>query len=154
MNTGTVENCYYLDTCAAEGITFTNTLGTELTAEQMKNSASFTGFDFTNTWVMKSDRPILKNNPEQLFEINSVGADGAKATVLILKEGTYTFVFADYENGGLNGVDIVTVTVTAEQLGENTVISSFDITLTKGDKVMLWNSLSAMTPLCKEYEIK
>ena len=49
--TATVTNCYYLDTCVSGG----NAYGTALTDTQMREQASFVGFDFDTVWTMAGD---------------------------------------------------------------------------------------------------
>lgn len=56
----TVTGCYCLsgNVIAVDNGTTTNCA--VLTADQMKNSESFNGFDFTNTWYMGTSAPLLK----------------------------------------------------------------------------------------------
>lgn len=73
------------------------------------------------------------------------------AVINIPTTGTYTLIFADYENEILNDIDIVTVTVTAKEVGEITQASEKGVTLGKGDMVMLCRD---MAPLCDAYIVK
>ncbi len=88
------------------------------------------------------------------FAIKSNGTDGAKATatVAIPTVGTYTLIFADYEETRLNKVD--TVTFTVDEVGTMTVPSEIDITLGIGDKIMLWKDMTTLVPLCEAYIVE
>ena len=69
-----------------------------------------------------------------------------QAIVTAKDAGEYTVIFADYENGRLNDVDCVPVTL---ELGENTVPQTYtSITLSKDDKVMIWNNMTELVPAC------
>ena len=85
--------------------------------------------------------------------IKGAKIDSGKTVALLhfSKKGTYTVIFASYNEGRMERVDAVTVTVTG--IGATTVSSEEDIVLTDGDKIMLWNSLTDLTPLCEEYVI-
>jgi len=94
-------------------------------------------------------------NEVKEFEILSNGTSGTKATatVAIPTAGTYTLVFADYEEATLNDMDFVTVTAESD----NTVVtvpSEVDITLGKDDKIMLWQDMTNLVPLCEAYIVK
>lgn len=68
--------------------------------------------------------------------------------------GTYRVIFADYENGALANIDIVTKEVSQAEIGTVTVDMEKDFVLGTGDKVMLWNNIINMIPLCETYEVK
>ena len=68
--------------------------------------------------------------------------------------GTYRVIFADYENGALANLDIVTKEVSQAEIGTVTVYIQKDFVLGAGDKVMLWNNIGDMIPLCEAYEVK
>ena len=68
--------------------------------------------------------------------------------------GTYKVIFADYENGALANLDIVTKEVSQAEIGTVTVDMKKDFVLEAGDKVMLWNNINDMIPLCEAYEVK
>lgn len=68
--------------------------------------------------------------------------------------GVYRVIFADYENGALANIDIVTKEVLEAEIGTVTVDMQKDFVLGAGDKVMLWNNISDMIPLCETYEVK
>ncbi len=78
----------------------------------------------------------------------------AKAEVGVLEAGDYTVLFVDYEGGKLNAVASQTLTVSADQTGIKTVESAGNITIGKGDKVMVLNNLQALKPLCAAYVVK
>lgn len=154
---GKFDDCFYLDTCAAEGTTFTYKKGEALTAVQMKNSANFENWDFENIWIINIDRPLLKNNLEvQNFEVKSAGTSNAKATaaVFVPNAGKFTVVFADYKDGALDAWEAVEVEIAKENLGLNTVVSTKDLILGAGDKVMIWNNVEAMKPMSEVFEVK
>jgi hypothetical protein len=73
-------------------------------------------------------------------------AQTKEATVFVSEAGTYSLVFADYENNCLANVDIVEYEFTE---GINVVpqeITTF--TLASGDKVMLWHDMVNLVPVC------
>ena len=94
----------------------------------------------------------LKNNSipltvtEKQFEIISVDKVNKSAVVQIPFAGTYSMVFADYEEGKLNNLDIITKKFSG---GRVTVTSEKEINLGTGDKVMLWRNPDGMEPLCE-----
>ena len=63
-NKGTVLNAYYLDNLPT-GVGNDNSLGKKLSSAQMKNAASFSGFDFESIWTIngsgKFKYPMLRN---------------------------------------------------------------------------------------------
>ncbi len=69
-----------------------------------------------------------------------------QAIVVAEEAGEYTVIFADYENGKLNDIDCVPFTL---NLGENTVPQTdISVTLSKDDKVMIWNNMTQLVPAC------
>ena len=72
---------------------------------------------------------------------------------LIPQSGTYRIIFADYESGKLNDIDIVTITVTEDKVGEITQESEKEIVLGSGDKIMLWADMTTIIPKCEAYNI-
>ncbi len=74
------------------------------------------------------------------------------ATVYFPIGGKYTVVFADYTNGGLNAFETAEVTVSDGETAS--VTSKNGIALGKDDKIMLWNGLSTMVPLCDTYTVE
>ena len=64
---GTATACYYLNTSCSTGIGQGSGTATALNLTEFKNQSKFSGFDFTNIWVMDNvflGRPIFKANPE------------------------------------------------------------------------------------------
>ena len=79
----------------------------------------------------------------------SIRYENGKAIVTAPKAGTYAILFTAYDAGGrLTGLSIQTVPA---EKGETTVTP---INFTVGDtvKVMLWESLTSMKPLCRVRE--
>ena len=79
-------------------------------------------------------------------------AQTKEATVFVPEAGKYVVVFADYENEQLENVNIVECDFVE---GINIIpheITSF--TLASGDKVMLWNDMFYIVPVCEELTIK
>lgn len=75
-----------------------------------------------------------------------------QAIVTAKDAGEYTVIFADYENGRLNDIDCIPVTLS---LGENTVSQTdTSISLSKDDKVMIWNNMTEIVPVCTALTIK
>lgn len=81
-----------------------------------------------------------------------LGADKKSATVVLDKAGAYTIVFADYEDNRL--ANLKTIEVTVDKAQAVRVVSDKDFTLGTGDKIMLWDSLKNLTPMCEAYEVK
>lgn len=93
---------------------------------------------------------VITHIPE--FLISSYKNESGKPTVTIEipLDGTYTVVFADYEETELIDFDIVTQEF---KFGKTDVTGTKNIILGAGDKVMIWDGTSLMTPLCKPFEI-
>lgn len=70
--------------------------------------------------------------------------DGS-AYVTVPQDGTYTVIFAAYDNGKLTGLSVQPVTV---EKGETTVTPE-NFTADGTVKVMLWESITSMKALCK-----
>lgn len=83
------------------------------------------------------------------FYISEPSTDGKTVSVNIPEAGTYSVAFADYEGDKLAGVKIVPVTVAANKLGLTTVNIDASVTLSSGDKIMLFNGLSELKPMCE-----
>lgn len=96
----------------------------------------------------------VKNKPE--FEILSCSTANNKtiATISIPQGGTYHIIFADYESEKINDTDVVKITVTEDKIGEITQASEKEIILESGDKIMLWQDVTTLTPLCEAYIVK
>ena len=72
--------------------------------------------------------------------------------VSVPKIGKYNIIFADYEDGKLSDFDIVPVTVTEDKTGEITQTSNKEIE--SGDKIMLWNDISDIIPVCEVFNVE
>lgn len=78
------------------------------------------------------------------------GNDKKTATVLLDKEGTYTLVFAKYGQYGIESVETRTIEITNPQAVSVTANGA----LAEGDKVILWDNLTDITPHCEAYIVK
>mgnify|MGYP001041199957 CR=1 FL=1 len=171
-----IKNCYYLGDDGLEAVHSNSDLkpgsdNVEITSVTMQQLASGeVAYKLGEAWgqdltkenslpVLGGDKVYLSSgiyhNEVKEFGILSNGTNGTKATatVAVPTAGTYTLIFADYEETRLNNVDLVTVT--AEN--DNTVIivpSEIDITLGKDDKIMLWQDMINLVPLCEAYIVK
>jgi len=96
----------------------------------------------------------VENKPE--FEILSCSTVENKAvsTISIPQIGSYKIVFADYESGKLNDINIVTITVTEATMGEVTQDSSKEMVPGAGDKIMLWNDTADIMPMCNVFTVE
>lgn len=88
-----------------------------------------------------SNTTIGKYNPET-----------KEVTVFVKNPGTYTLIFADYENNNLSNSDKFEYSF---KEGIN-VIEQKDkkFALESGDKVMLWYNMTACTPVCNAFALK
>lgn len=98
-----------------------------------------------------SDSVFSNKTTEEFGALGAENGTGGKtdAYVNIPTVGTYTVVFADYENGRLNNIDVVEVTF--DTAGENIVTSNKAITVGKGDKLMIWDGTATMRLMCDAY---
>lgn len=86
------------------------------------------------------------------FKILMYGACEKNANVVLGSGGTYTVVFADYEDGKLVNAEAVKVTAENAQAVRAAITKNFE--LGKDDKVMLWKDVSGITPMCETYVVK
>ncbi len=88
------------------------------------------------------------------YAIIKGGTDGNKATaeIAFAAAGTYTVIFADYNGGKLVDVDIVDVEI--DRAKTLTVTSEKDIAIGSGDRIMLWNSMESICPVCVDLKIE
>lgn len=86
------------------------------------------------------------------FAIVNYNAQTIDAIVITPDAGEYTLAFADYENGELKNVSIVTFD---SKVGLNKVsqVKNY-FTLGSGDKIMLWRDITDCVPLCQSYIVK
>lgn len=87
------------------------------------------------------------------FAVTGYDSANGSVTVVVPAAGTYEVVFADYDGGVLKGADVVTLTVEEDKTGMQTASHTENVTLGAGDKIMLWNNASALSPLCGAYEV-
>lgn len=80
------------------------------------------------------------------YEIVSYDADAKTAQIIAEEDGTYVIAFAKYDGDSLVSVDIVTTSLTK---GVNTVSQTLDFA---ADKIMLWQDIGTMIPLCAGLE--
>lgn len=114
-------------------------------------------FDGINMFVTVSlthfsDIKLLET-PEKTYEFSVSDYDEKAGTVKVtcVDDGKYTLVFSDYEKGVLGSVKAKS----AELLkGENTVSLPSGISLSSGDKILLWEDLLSIKPLCEGYTVK
>jgi hypothetical protein len=81
-------------------------------------------------------------NPEYDYVIKY---ENEKAIVTVPKDDTYTVIFASYDNGRLLSVNAQDIQLVK---GENPPISPQNFNANGKVKVMLWDSLKGMKPLC------
>ena len=91
-----------------------------------------------------------EGNPENQTSAVLGYADG-KADVRVKSAGTYTVIFADYENGELSNVELKEVTLST---GTSTVTRDETFALGNGDLIMVWNNMEDITPVCASYIIE
>ena len=167
-NTLKAYNCYYLAGTASKafgrGDLASDSTLTEKEAEAFLSGevAYLLGSAWGQDLSKENSLPVLNGTKvykytdgysnELKFGFADCTADGVKLNVP--NAGTYSLVFADYDGKKLNNIDIVPVTVTADEVGEITRISENDITAGTGDKIMLLQDMIKFIPLCKEYVVK
>ena len=74
--------------------------------------------------------------------------------VSVPKIGKYNIIFADYEDGKLSDFDIEPVVATEDKTGEITQTCNEEIVLEPGDKIMLWNDISDIMPVCEVFNVE
>lgn len=85
------------------------------------------------------------------FKIVSLGEDSKSAMVEIPLAGTYSLIFADYEDCRLKTLDVITKDFA---VGKTTVSSEKEISLGTGDKIMLWCNMEDIESLCETMVIE
>ena len=169
-----VTNCYTIDSAPYLTTENVNANGIISVTEQQLASGEVAyllqGEQTTDVWgqdlskenslpVLGGDKVYLNNgiyyNEVKVFEILSNGTNGTKATatVAIPTAGTYTLIFADYEETRLNNMDLVAVTAESDNTVVN-VPSEIGIAPGKDDKIMLWQDMTNLVPLCEAYIVK
>ena len=164
-----ITNCYYLDENGLPGVNNNSTykpsageVASVSTKQLVSGEAAYLLGDTFGQTIGTDDYPILSGCKvykyadeyanELKFGFADYTADGAK--INIPEAGEYTLIFVDYEGGSLKDMDIVTVTVTDEKIGEITKASEKSITLGTDDKLMLWQDITAQKPICEGYFVK
>ena len=79
------------------------------------------------------------------YAVLSYDAAEKSAEIVIEKDGTYVILFAQYDGDRLVGINMITKTLTA---GVQTVEQTADFA---ANKVMLWQDIKSMIPLCKGF---
>ncbi len=164
-----ITNCCYLDENGLPGVNNNSTYKPSATEvfsvskQQLESGeAAYLLGDVYGQTIGTDDYPILgggkvykyadEYSNELKFGFADYTADGAK--INIPEAGEYTLIFADYDGGSLKDLDIVTVTVTDEKIGEITKASEKGITPDTDDKLMLWQDITAQKPICEAYFVK
>lgn len=107
---------------------------------------------FDSIEVLRDDNGNYYNNITEFLILKDSESDGkAVASVAIPTKGTYKLIFAHYEGKELKNVDVVEIT-TQEDKKVITKSSNKEITLGKGDKIMLWSG--DCTPKCNVYVVE
>jgi len=169
-----VTNCYAINSVPYLTTENVNSNGiTTVTAQQLASGEIaylLQGEQTTEVWgqdlskenslpVLGGDKVYFNNgiyyNEVKEFEILSNGTNGSKATatVAVPTAGTYTIIFSDYDGTKLNKMDSVTVTTESDNM-VIIVPSEIDITLSAGDKIMLWQDMTNLVPKCETYILK
>ncbi|MBQ7033229.1 MAG: hypothetical protein IJN25_06185 [Clostridia bacterium] len=161
----TVKNCYALNTAPYITTENQNTKGiTSVTAQQLASGevsyllGSAWGQDLSkeNSLPAPAGAKVFKYADGYSNELKFGFADYTTegASVNIPTAGTYTLVFADYEGKKLLDIDIVTFSVTADEIGEITKASVKGVAIGTGDKIMLRQGMINLAPLCSAYIVK
>ena len=85
------------------------------------------------------------------FEIAEYDSSEETAKILIPKEGTYTVILADYEDKKLANIQTTVIITTSESVAYVPITEGFK--LENGDKIMIWENLDSLVPLCDAYTI-
>lgn len=81
-----------------------------------------------------------------------IGFASNKVSLKIEVPGEYIIIFADYaDNKSLNTLKIVKKTFS---FGKTQITVPADITLNTNDKIMLWENMTTLKPLCEAYIVK
>ncbi len=96
------------------------------------------------------DEGTYMNVAARDFLVVSSKADGARASALVHVPiaGTYTVIFADYENGELRALSTATEDFA---VGATTVTSETDISFNIGDRIFIWHGAADMRPVGKVF---
>lgn len=84
------------------------------------------------------------------YKINSYDTSAKSASVSFKEAGTHSVIFASYNGSQLSGIDIVDYAVEA---GGTFDVSQEDTSFT-ANKIMLWQDMTGLVPLCDAYIVK
>ena len=162
----TVTNCYYLSDCASDGNDVAQSgVGTDiqgsrledvtdsttcLTDAQMQQQASFIGFGFDTVWTMAGNPDyqypeiigfyhngyILPHTETQVVK----NGDSHNILVKLINIETARIIVVGYKNNKVLSVEILN----NDNIHPITLIGDFDTF-----KVMAWESLSSLKPICE-----
>ena len=110
-------------------------------------SDSIFSFDF---YIFENHVCVDSANGIEYSILKSPALNKKLFNVYISKPGTYSVIFANYEDGVLKGIEEKSVTVT----GASVVNVKTALGLDKDDKIMLWRNLDSVSPLCESQELK
>lgn len=147
---GTVKSCYYKNDIFGGGINGYDAEGiTEaLTTEEFSSVDSFAGWDFVNTWEIVDGYPMIKKSDDTPVQYSIKYIDGTGAAVSVPEAGEYHVIFAAYNNDKVLE-SIAIKNVSFENAGSTIVdFDAFDTENASEIKVMLWNNIDEMNPLC------
>ncbi len=117
--------------------------GTELESVTQIDS-KVTAIMSNEDWVKLNDADVTIGGVVEVEPIDNgviSYADG-KATITYTEDTSAKLIHAVYNGTVLSGVDVKDVTLTANKA------VTVDVTLSNGDKLMLWDSMEGMKPLC------
>ena len=128
-------NCYYLKDSADTACSSTEISATILTAEQMKQEDSFSGFDFNKIWIIDNDvdmkYPQLRNNMENPPEEISIKEFPKKLTYYHHEELDVSGLTITVKYKGLDGQSVKAVSADMvsgydpEKVGEQTLTVNY-----------------------------
>ena len=116
--------------------------------EVMQNGEK--AFTYSNMYVTFdltefSEIRLLETPEQDVFSILKYDMKSNIVTVSCVQAGEYTMIFADYEKDVLNRANLI---VKKFDAGENDVDIPKDMSLSAGDKIFFWKSMSTAEPLC------
>ena len=128
-------NCYYLKDSADTACSSAEISATVLTAEQMKQEDSFSGFNFNKIWIIDNDvdmkHPQLRNNMENPAEEISIKDLPEKLTYYHHEELDVSGLTITVKYKGLDGQSVKTVSADMvsgydpEKVGEQTLTVNY-----------------------------
>lgn len=130
-----IENCYYLDNTDV-GVASGNNAGTKCTEQQLKNGATYIGFNFDTVWTVDGrgdyDCPQLKSNKMKFPKIKSVTMESLPYKTEYLKNEelldlTGASIKINYENGDYKLLEI-----------NGSMVSEFDNSVLGEHRLKVW----------------